>query len=132
MLNLLKRTAVLIIASAIMITSVPVLPGTGKVYADNPNDIAWIYLDGHTRPDMALTDSIYTLNSYIKKNKSHKIRIVMRSDWNAAAKGRKDDFDKTLLIPSGSNVTLDMCGHIFNRDNAASNNSGFNGEVIQV
>lgn len=55
--------------------------------------------------------------------------IDMRSNWNAVG---NDQFDTRLAIPSGSKVTLNMHGYLFNRDNARNDDWDSKGELITV
>ena len=125
----IKKVCAVILTALLLISAMPVIPGAGRVSAANPVFVR-IYLNGAWKMD--LTDSISTLNSYINKNKDKNIRLEMLTDWNAAAVGRQSDFDKSLVIPSGARVTLDMHGHVFNRDNAWKDHYTTDGDVIQV
>lgn len=127
---IIKSISATILIVLAIVSAFCIFQGAGEVSAANHPVFVRIWLNGEWKMD--LTDSISTLNSYIKKNKDKTIRIEMVTDWNAAETGRRDDFNKTLVIPSGANVTLDMHGHVFNRDNAWSDNSSSSGEVIQV
>ncbi|SEF47344.1 Lipase (class 3) [Eubacterium ruminantium] len=124
-----KRRIALFLTALMVITMIPLVPQGSIVYAANPV-FARIRLDGQWKMD--LTDSIETLNEYISKNKDKTIRIDMLTDWNAAENGREDDFDEALIIPSDSFVTLNMHGHVFNRNNGWNDDSSYSGEMIRV
>ena len=123
--SILKKIRAVILIALIVFSVIPVT----RVNAENPVFVR-IRVNGEWKMD--LTDSISTLNSYINKNKDKTIQLDMLTDWNAAAAGRRDDFNETLVIPSGAHITLNMHGYVFNRDNGWRGDSGYFGEMIRV
>lgn len=103
----------------------PVFPGSLVVHAaDN-----FVSVSLNESFDKKLSGGISNLNTYLTSNKNRAIVLDMLYDWDAA---KKSEFDRALVIPSGANVTLNMHGYAFNRNNAASDDYSSDGEVIRV
>ena len=98
--------------------------GVAQAYAD---DIGSITIDGTTKNYSKLEDLANALEGYGDKT----LTIDMLADWNASY-GKEDLFDHRLYIPQNCNVTFNMHGHIFDRDNVYDNDNDNDGELIYV
>ena len=118
-----KKWTAVIITVMMAMAAVPALAWMTTVHAGSSTDIAMI--TGGER-----FDSLAALNTALEKYKNKTVEITMLTDWNAA----KDDmFDRQLSIPEKCKATLDMGGHVFNRNNAWDKGDDcYDGELIYM
>jgi len=118
-----KKWTAVIITVMMAMAAVPALAWMTTVHAGSSTDIAMI--TGGER-----FDSLAALNTALEKYENKTVEITMLSDWNAA----KDDmFDRQLSIPEKCKATLDMGGHVFNRNNAWDKGDDcYDGELIYM
>ena len=95
--------------------------------ADADGNIGSITMNGSTKTYSSFSD----LTSALKKSGGKTLTIDMLCNWDAT---NDDQYDDYIYIPEDTDVTLNMHGYIYNRDNVADNDwKLFNhGELIYV
>ena len=121
---LVKRTIAVVLAVLMIPALIPAIPGAGEAHA--ATTIAKVIKDGKTTTYDDFGDLVDDVDDYSKDT----FTIEMLTDWNAAG---KDMFDKVLHIPKGSKATLNMHGHVFNRNRSwHKGDDCYKGELINV
>ena len=113
----------LIIAMAVTYMPIGIFDAVQTAYA--AGEIGFIIDGDHREPYWNFNSLVSDLDDMGGKT----VTIEMNADW---IRGNDSRFDRRLIIPSNCKATLNMNGHAFDRQNASSNDSSMNGELITV
>ena len=97
-------------AAVLVCMVMPAFAGNGMTFA--ADTIAKVTVNGEgTKSYSSFEKMVSDLSDYEDKS----VTIEMLQDWNAA---KTKDFNRRIVIPEDSSVTLNMHGHVFSRNNS--------------